>query len=323
MTLIDIFKNTQITEIILHPDHELTYELNGKLLTAGNEIWKETDPIKRDRLISRIIEVLPQAPNYESPMSSGIWKGFRVQVISTPVINKGLLIQLRRISNERDFKEFRHEDWKGCTNLTNLLEEKIKFEKANFIVLGPTGCGKTTFLKSILSSFCKKDRVLCLEDTPELPRINNMSNNLKTYNATSEELSDITLEDLVKVSLRLRPDRLMMGEIRGREAADFLLMLSTGHKGSGATLHAHNPNDALRRLEMLVQMGNSWNLQTVRQLIFSSLDLLITISKNPKGERVVASVSEIESLEEHGFLVHHLYHKEPQKHSTHFVKSLL
>jgi pilus assembly protein CpaF len=309
MSFFEILKNPKITEIILHPDDELNYEIDGKLITADASLWKEIDSSVKDKVISKITEVLPQAPNYENPLCSGIWNGFRVQVIAPPIIEKNLLVQLRRLSLTRDFKSFRCEDWQGSIDLTNLLEKKIKDEKANFIIAGPTGCGKTTLLKSLLSSFCKEDRVLCLEDTPELPRINTNSNNLKTYNATSEELKDITLDDLVKASLRLRPDRLMMGEMRGEEASSFLLMLSTGHRGSGATLHAHNPQDALRRLEMLVQMGSPWNLQTVRQLIYSSLDIVITMGRDEKGQRAILKVSELESLEEHGFLVHHLYEK--------------
>ena len=256
---------------------------------------------------------MPQAPNYENPLCSGVWNGFRVQIIAPPIIDQGLLIQLRRLSKTKDFKCFLYKEWQGTLDLTNLLENKIKHEKSNFIIVGPTGCGKTTLLKSLISSFCTKDRILCLEDTPELPKINTTSNNLKTYNATSEELKDITLDDLVKASLRLRPDRLMMGEMRGEEASSFLLMLSTGHKGSGATLHAHNPQDALRRLEMLVQMGSPWNLQTVRQLIYSSLDIIITMGRDSKGQRSILKVSELESLEEHGFLVHHLYEKSDSK----------
>ena len=303
----EVLNKSEITEIILHPDGQLNYELNGKLVTAEPSVWKSIDSIKKEEFISKIIEVLPQAPNYENPLCSGVWNGFRVQVIAPPIIDEGVLIQLRRLSKTRDFRDFKHKDWQGRAELTNLLEKKIKFEKSNFIIAGPTGCGKTTLLKSLLSSFCKEDRILCLEDTPELPKINTTSTNLKTYNATSEELSDVTLDDLVKTSLRLRPDRLMMGEMRGEEASSFLLMLSTGHKGSGATLHAHNPQDALRRLEMLVQMGNPWNLQTVRQLIYSSLDIIITMGRDSKGRRSILKVSEIENLEDHGFLVHHLY----------------
>ena len=100
----------------------------------------------------------------------------------------------------------------------------------------------------------------------------------------------------------------MMGEMRGEEAASFLLMLSTGHRGSGATLHAHNAQDALRRLEMLIQMGGqNWNLQTVRQLIYSSLNFLITMGRTSSGKRCVSKVSQIEGLEDHGFLTHDLY----------------
>jgi len=323
MNLVEMLEKNEVTEIIFHPDGHLNYELNGKLLTAQSEVWKEVNQFKKENFISKVVNSLPQAPNYESPLCSGIWNGFRVQIIAPPIIDKGLLVQLRRLSKAKDFKEFNHKDWMGDQNLSNILEQKMKYEKVNFMIIGPTGCGKTTLLKSLLSSYCKEDRVLCLEDTPELPKINTNSSNLKTYNATSEELKDITLDDLVKASLRLRPDRLMMGEMRGEEASSFLLMLSTGHRGSGATLHAHNPQDALRRLEMLVQMGSPWNLDTVRQLIFSSLDIIITMGRDSNGNRCIQKVSELSSLEDHGFLVNHLYEIEtPISYQDHLNTNL-
>ncbi len=303
--LFSILNNKKITEIIFHPEGFLNFEFNGELKFIDSKIWKTVDA---KALVAKMIEALPRAPNYEHPICSGIWKNFRLQVIAPPVIHKGLLIQLRRLSDESDFKSFNHQDWQARPELTHLLEKKVKFERENFLIIGPTGCGKTTLLKSLLLSFCRNDRIVCLEDTPELPKVNNFSTHLKTYSATSDELNDIELHDLIKASLRLRPDRLMMGEMRGEEAASFLLMLSTGHRGSGATLHAHNAHDALRRLEMLIQMGGTnWNLQTVRQLIYSSLNFIISMGRTSDGNRCISKVSRIEGLEDHGFLIHDLY----------------
>ncbi len=299
----EIFNDESITEVVFQNEEDLIIEKNGTLL---NSKWGSQD--KRRALFDEIIQSLPKAPNYEHPIASGVWKGFRVQIVSAPIVDENPIVQLRRISKEDDFKDLRPEQWGVSEEVVEILREKFLIKKENFLIVGPTGCGKTTLLKALLSNYCKNERVICLEDTPELPLVNELSCNLQTYNSSSDEIDDVSLNDLVKASLRMRPDRIIMGEMRGKEAADFLLMLSTGHRGSGATLHAHTSQDALYRLEMLVQMGSRWSLQTVRRLIHSSLDCIVVLDRNPKtGERYIKEISEIAGLEDEGFLVHHLH----------------
>lgn len=304
MRVDQILEDTEVTEIIFQTPGFITFEKKGRLMTV-EETWHEKLG-SRDELFSNIMESLPKAPSYEHPLASGVWGDFRVQVVSPPAITDTML-QLRRISSAESFQSFSSASWIVPEEVKDILIERFFIKKQNFMIAGPTGCGKTTLMKSLLFDFCKKDRVICIEDTPELPQVNSLSCNLNTYSSSSEEINDITLNDLVKASLRLRPDRLVMGEMRGAEASVFLLMLSTGHTGSGATIHAHNPQDALRRLEMLVQMGSPWKVQTVRSLIYSSLDIIITMGRNKNGARTILKISELEGLEDHGFLVNHIY----------------
>jgi pilus assembly protein CpaF len=302
----ELLENQNITEMILTEDNRVIYELNGKL-NVVNDVWK--DPSEKDELEKSIVNSLAKAPSYENPMATGVWADFRVQVLSPPVISQGMSFQLRRFACNKTFKDFNAKDWgqlEDSCELENVLKEQFE-KKSNFLIVGATGCGKTTLLKSLLFTHCVKDRVVCLEDTPELPVLNEYSTNLKTYFSSSPEIPHIDLNDLVQTSLRLRPDRLIMGEMRGQEAASFLLMLSTGHKGSGATLHAKSPLDALYRLEMLTQLNNSWSVDTVRKLIYSALDMIVVVDRNEEGNRVISEISEIAGLESGGFLFHSLY----------------
>ena len=300
-----LFDNDNITEMILTNDNNVIYELEGKLKVL-NDAWPDLNA--KDELEKSIVNSLAKAPSYENPMATGVWNNFRVQVLSPPVISHGMSFQLRRFACNENFKNFKADDWadKNGHELEQVLKEHFE-KKSNFLIVGATGCGKTTLLKSLLFTHCANDRVVCLEDTPELPLLNEFSTNLKTYFSSSPEIPHIDLNDLVQTSLRLRPDRLIMGEMRGPEAASFLLMLSTGHKGSGATLHAKNPLDALYRLEMLTQLNNSWSVQTVRKLIHSALDVVIIVDRDVNGKRIISEVAEIAGLESDGFLFHTLY----------------
>ncbi len=298
-----ILKDPLITEIIIQNNDDLIIEKNGELISSK---WEPCD--YKNELINKIIQALPKAPNYEHPIASGIWRNFRVQIINAPIVSTNPIIQLRRLANESDFRKLHPKQWSTNKNIIDILKKKFYLKRENFLIVGPTGCGKTTLLKALLSNYCKSERVLCIEDTPELPLINEFSCNLKTYTSSSEEIKDVSLNDLVKASLRMRPDRIIMGEMRGEEASSFLLMLSTGHRGSGATLHAYTSEDALYRLEMLIQMGSSWSLKTVRRLIRTSLHYIIVLNKKPQtGERYIKEISEIAGLEDNGFLLHHLH----------------
>lgn len=300
-----LLEDQNVTEIIISSENKVIYEQNGTLKIV-NGIW--SDSSAREDLEKSIINGLTKAPSYENPMATGVWRNFRVQVLSPPVIPEGMSFQLRRFACNQTFKNFKAEDWSDDNGLELETILKEKFEsKSNFMIVGATGCGKTTLLKSLLFTHCVHDRVVCLEDTPELPTLNEYSTNLKTYFSSSPEVPHIDLNDLVQTSLRLRPDRLIMGEMRGPEAASFLLMLSTGHKGSGATLHAESPLDALYRLEMLTQLSNTWSVQTVRKLIHSALDLIVVVKRSPEGKRIVSEVAQIAGLEADGFLIHSLY----------------
>ncbi len=299
----NIFKDKNITEIVVHMNENIFYEKNGCFYESPFAL---KDFENDESFFREVTKNFQKAPSFENPITSGSWNDFRVQVISPPASKKQPILQLRRISKIQNFGTFKPSDWGLKEEDSFLLKQIIGEKKNNFLIVGPTGSGKTTLLQSLLFTYCKSERCLLLEDTAELSLPNEFSSSLLTYDSSSEEIKDVSLNDLVKASLRLRPDRIIMGEMRGDEAANFLLILSTGHKGCGATIHAKSPKEALYRLEMLVQMGESWSINTIQKLIHCSVESIILTDKQ-EGRPYIKGIYKLSGLEETGFLIHPEY----------------
>lgn len=299
----NIFKDDKVNEIIVHQDENIFYEKEGEFFENPFALENFGGD---EGFFREVTKDFQKAPSYDNPISSGIWNDFRVQVVSQPASKHKNIIQLRRISKLAKFGTFDPKAWSICSQGLLALKEVFYNQKSNFLIVGPTGSGKTTLLQSLLFTFSKDDRCLILEDTNELSLPNSFSSQLLTYTSSSEDINDVELKDLVKASLRLRPDRIIMGEMRGEEASSFLLMLSTGHQGSGATIHAKSPEEALYRIEMLVQMGQRWAIETIRKLIHCSIQTII-VTDRKKGKPYLKSIYQISGLEETGFLIHPVY----------------
>lgn len=176
-------------------------------------------------------------------------------------------------------------------------------EKKNILLVGPTSSGKTTCLQALLSLVESDERCILIEDTKELTPPNAVSISLLAREFSFGTIQAVTLEDLIKRAMRLRPDRLIIGEVRGSEAYSLLLALSTGHKGSLSSLHASSAKQALLRLEMLVQLGApDWEIRSIRRLMTLSLDCLLVVEQTPQG-RKLKELCEIKSLEESGIIL--------------------
>jgi pilus assembly protein CpaF len=172
--------------------------------------------------------------------------------------------------------------------------------KANFLIIGGTSSGKTTLLQAMLNLSALDIRTILIEDTPEISLPNDASISLITRIDPSSQIPDVSISDLMKRALRMRPDRLVIGEVRGEEAKSLLLALSSGHDGSAGTLHARNATSALIRLEMLIQMGApEWNINAVRQLIASTINYIIEVEKFGHIRRL-SGIYKIESAESTG-----------------------
>jgi pilus assembly protein CpaF len=183
-------------------------------------------------------------------------------------------------------------------------------QRKNVLVVGSTGSGKTSALSACLREIREAERVLILEDTDELPLPNAVSAKLLSKISRSPEDVAFDLGELLKQSLRMRPDRLVMGEVRGSEAKDLLMAFATGHTGCWGTLHAATPREALLRLEMLVQMGApQWTTSTVRSLIHASIGAIVVVGKDANGKRRLDSIHQVASLEEIGFCFSAVYQR--------------
>lgn len=295
-----LFLNDNITEIIINSKDQIWFENKGIL-------QKHNDAFSSDLTFHNFIERLCLETkiqiNTEIPFANGIYRNFRVHMIGKEIYENGFCLTLRRI---------RYSPWtlQSLSDLNWAPPQAIDIiknwlnNKKSFLIIGETGSGKTSVLNACLQALPDNERVVILEDTSEIKNPNTVSTKLSTRYDSNGILPNIDLTELVKQSLRMRPDRLVVGEVRGGEAKDLLLALSTGHAGSMGTLHASSATQALLRLEMLVQLGApNWNLHTIRRLLALSLHGIIVVGKNNNGERKLISINTLSSVEDMGILL--------------------
>ncbi len=294
------FDDNQVTEIIVNGPQSIWAERRGHLEQLDDAFFND---LTYRNFIHRICKDADIQVNLEYPFADGKWREFRVNVCAPPATPKYSSLCFRRHpTNPWTLESLREQDWsspQGMNHLKTLLSSH-----KNFIVVGCTGSGKTSVLNACLQSLPKNERVVLIEDTPELFLPNQVSTKLLTRHDPQSILPTVDQTQLVKQSLRMRPDRIVMGEIRGQEAKDLLMAFATGHSGCMGTLHADSAKQALIRLEMLIQMGApQWNLHAVRSLILMSLHAIIVVKRSHEGRRVLEGIYQLSSLEEFGFLL--------------------
>lgn len=299
-----------VTEILILGHRTIWIEKYGRLEPYDDRFH---DELTYRNAVSRLAKEARTAVDHSIPFADGRWRGFRVHSVGEPIVQSGPHMTLRRIrSTPWTLNDLAERNWAPADGLAQL--QKLIDDQCNILVVGGTGSGKTSVMGACLKSLGEKERCLILEDTDELPCPNAMSAKLLTKRARISGDTAYDLDSLLKQALRMRPDRLILGEVRGAEAKDLLMAFATGHRGCMGTLHANSPREALLRLEMLVQMGApQWNEKTVKQLIHSAIDAIVCVSRTENGERRLESISRVASLEEIGFCFTPLYARKLMK----------
>lgn len=287
------------SEIIVNGPKEIWLESQGRFQRFQDIFLSE---VTFKRFTDRVCAEAGMKVDLAFPFANGRWRDFRCHLTMAPLTHCSTHLALRRSMQNHWTLELLEQSGWAAPQEVQVIRQLIS-SRQNVLVIGPTGSGKTSVLGAMLKALPENERVLVLEDTDELPRPNAASTKLLARPGFEAGLSEITLNDLVKQSLRMRPERLVVGEVRGAEAKDLMLALATGHSGSMGTLHASDPRQALLRLEMLIQMGSpQWSLDSIRQLLHLSLNALI-VCGNENGHRRLAGVYRVAALEPFGLLI--------------------
>lgn len=297
-----LLEDPEITEILVNRYNEIYFEKKGQLEIYPDHFYSESSYLATlDRLSQKCGSYL----NREKPFVEAQVGRMRITIIFGE-LSRGhsiLSIRLQPIGTWT-LSAFRERNW--CNDKQLDLIKTIFVQKKNFLVVGGTGSGKTSFLQSLLQLLQPVERAVIIEDTQELQLPVSASVSLLTRQDPSAAVTDVGMDDLLKRALRLRPDRLVIGEIRGPEAKSLMMAMATGHDGSFGSLHARTAPEALLRLEMLIQMGApQWSLQSIRKLISMTIQNIIVLEKK-NGERRLKGIYEITSLEENGLTLNQL-----------------
>ena len=291
----DLMRDPAISEIMVNGPSMIYVERSGKL-TLSDKRFNDERHLRT--IIERIIAPLGRRIDEASPMvDARLPDGSRVNAIIEPLALNGSTLTIRRFGSRRltmdDLLRFGSVSPECVSYLKAMVEARL-----NIVVSGGTGSGKTTFL-NILSSFIPRtDRIVTIEDAAELSLDQDHVVRLESRPPNLEGRGTISIRDLVRNSLRMRPDRIIVGECRGGEALDMLQAMNTGHDGSLTTLHANTPRDALSRLETMVLMaGFDLPVKAIREQVAGAVDVVVQISRMRDGSRKVTSIAEIVGME--------------------------
>ena len=288
----ELLRDKSITEIMVNGKDEIYIEIDGKVVKDDGISFINDEHIIRT--IQRLIQPLGRTIDSSTPMvDARLSDGSRLNAVIPPLSLKGPVLTIRKF--KQDLANI--DDFLRSGALTNdmaiFLQGCVK-AKLNIIICGGTGGGKTTLL-NVLSSFNNDDeRIITIEDAAELKLHQNHVISLETRLTNYEGEGEVTIRDLVINSLRMRPDRIIVGEVRGKEAFDMLQAMNTGHSGSLTTMHANGCADALNRLETLVLMaGMEIPVQAIREYIVNAINIVVNISRLSDGKRKITSISEL------------------------------
>ena len=295
----EIIADETITEVMINGPDCVFVEKAGKL-TKLDKTFESRE--KLEDIIQRIVGTAGREVNQANPIvDTRLADGSRVNVVMPPIALNGPIVTIRRFSKEPMTFAKLIKYGSVTPAIRDLLKELVE-AKFNIFVSGGTGSGKTTFLNALSNYIPADERVITIEDSAEL-QIVTVPNlvSLETRNANSSGEGEITIRDLIKSALRMRPERIVVGEVRGGEALDMLQAMNTGHDGSLSTGHANSAEDMMSRLETMVLTGaEGLPLPAIRQQIASALDIVVHLSRMRDKSRKTVSISEVVGLGDNG-----------------------
>ncbi len=293
----ELLDDKNITEIMVNAPDEIYIELDGKVIKDDSVSFINDEHIIRT--IQRMIQPLGRTIDVAHPMvDSRLKDGSRINAVIPPLSLNGPVITIRKFKQNLNTMEDLLRMGSLTNNMARFLAASVK-AKLNIIICGGTGSGKTTALNVLSSLIDNDERIITIEDAAELNLSQEHVITLETRNTNYDNEGDVTVRDLVINSLRMRPDRIIVGEVRGKEAFDMLQAMNTGHDGSLSTLHANGPKDALNRLETMVLMsGIQIPVLAVREYIEKAIDLVINIERLQDGKRKITSICEVTDIKD-------------------------
>ncbi len=301
----ELIEDESISEIMINGPDDIFVEKSGSIVRTEKRFESKE---RLEDVIQQIVSGVNRTVNESSPIADArLENGSRVNIVLSPPAINGPVVTIRRFPECAITMERLTELDSISTEAAEFLKEAVR-KGVNIFISGGTGSGKTTFLNALARFIPSDNRIITIEDSAEL-QIRGIPNliRLETRNSTAEGCSEITIRDLIKSALRMRPDRIIVGEVRGTEAIDMLQAFNTGHDGSLSTGHANSARDMLYRLETMVLMGLDIPLPAVRRQISSGIDILVHLARLGDRSRRVVEIYEVMEMEGSEIVLHPLF----------------
>ena len=304
----DLIEDPTVTEIMINGPDRIFVERDGKVRrTDLTFVSKE----KLEDVVRQIVSACNRVVNESSPIvDARLDNGDRVNVVLPPVALNGPIVTIRRFPDKPILMEDLLAFGSVSEEIASFLDCIVR-AGYNIFISGGTGSGKTTFLNALSEYIPADERVITIEDNAEL-QIRHIDNlvRLEARNANVEGCRPISIRDLIRSALRMRPDRIIVGEVRGAEAGDFLIGLNTGHAGSLGTAHANTARDMIGRVEMMVLMGTALPVPVIRRQIAGGVEILIQLTRDADGRRSVEEIAEIDGMQGDDVRIRTLYRRD-------------
>jgi len=301
----ELVEDEEITEIMINGVSNIFVEKKGQVFQSDKKFISR---IKLEDVIQQIVSESNRIVNEASPIVDARLKdGSRVNVVLPPAALNGPIVTIRKFPAEA-IQMTQLLQWNSINAKAAVFLEQLVKAKYNIFISGGTGSGKTTFLNALSEYIPKDERIITIEDNAEL-QIQEIANlvQLEARNANTEGSGEITIRQLIRTALRMRPDRIILGEVRGDEAIDMLQAMNTGHDGSLSTGHANSSRDMLSRLETMVLMGMEIPLEAVRRQIASGVDIIVHLGRMRDKSRRVLEIAEVLGCEKGEIVLQSLF----------------